>query len=377
MKMSLGYGVLVLAVWSLGAAAPGAKLEPVATFDGPMPTGVTVSHKGRIFANFPRWGDPVTATVVEVKNGRPVPYPPGMPQAVDPRKAPKSGLVAVQSVVVDPKDRLWILDTGSVKFGPTAPGGPKLVGVDLTTDKVFKTITFPPSVVLKSTYLNDVRFDLRRGKGGFAFITDSSPKGENGIIVVDLATGESWRRLNKHPSTLPEPNFKPIVEGKPLMQDKPKEPPKPLTIGSDGIAISADGERLYYCALAGRKLYSVSVDALVDRKVSDADVAATVKDHGVKGASDGMESDSQNRVYVTDYERAAVHRRTPDGKQVTLVQLPKIVWPDTLSLANDGFLYVMTNQLQRQPDYHDGKDLRQKPYTLYRFRTDGKPVNLK
>lgn len=30
-------------------------LEPVAHFDGAMPTGVTVSHQGRIFINFPKW----------------------------------------------------------------------------------------------------------------------------------------------------------------------------------------------------------------------------------------------------------------------------------------------------------------------------------
>jgi hypothetical protein len=46
--------------------------------------------------------------------------------------------------------------------------------------------------------LNDVRFDLRRGTEGVAFITDSAQKGANGIIVVDLGTGESWRRLNDH-----------------------------------------------------------------------------------------------------------------------------------------------------------------------------------
>src|SRR5260370_1434155 len=30
------------------------KLELVATFHGPMPTGVTVSRSGRVFVNFPR-----------------------------------------------------------------------------------------------------------------------------------------------------------------------------------------------------------------------------------------------------------------------------------------------------------------------------------
>jgi hypothetical protein len=31
-------------------------LEVVATFNGPMPTGVAVSNDGRVFVNFPRWG---------------------------------------------------------------------------------------------------------------------------------------------------------------------------------------------------------------------------------------------------------------------------------------------------------------------------------
>ena len=43
------------------------QLEVVATFDGAMPTGVTVANSGRIFVNFPRWGDKVEYTVAEVK----------------------------------------------------------------------------------------------------------------------------------------------------------------------------------------------------------------------------------------------------------------------------------------------------------------------
>jgi sugar lactone lactonase YvrE len=89
------------------------------------------------------------------------------------------------------------LDTGSINFAPTQPSGPKLIGVDLTQNCIFKTITitFPQNVALPTNYLNDIRFDLRRGKAGMAFITDSSDQGVNGIIVVDLDSGKSWRRL--------------------------------------------------------------------------------------------------------------------------------------------------------------------------------------
>ena len=43
--------------------------QTVHRFYGPMVTGVTVSKTGRVFANFPRWGDPVKASVVEIKSG--------------------------------------------------------------------------------------------------------------------------------------------------------------------------------------------------------------------------------------------------------------------------------------------------------------------
>ena len=51
------------------------ELEQVAAFTGQMPTGVTVSQGGRVFVNFPRWGDEVAFTVAEVVDGEVVPYP--------------------------------------------------------------------------------------------------------------------------------------------------------------------------------------------------------------------------------------------------------------------------------------------------------------
>ena len=341
-----------------------------------MVTGVTVSHTGRIFVNFPHWGDDVKFTVAEIKNGRAVPYPNAQVNKLNPRH-PEACLYSVQSVVVDPKDRLWALDTGSVKLGTTVQNGPKLVCMDLKTNTITRKIFFPRDVALPTTYLNDVRFDLSRGKAGMAFITDSSDKGPNAIIVVDLATGKSRRRLNDHPSTKAEQHFLPIVEGQPLKQRKPHETPQNVTMGADGIAISADGKQLYYCPLASRKVYSVSVDALVDQTKSDDDVAQTVKDLGIKGASDGLETDAQGRLYATDYEHALVKRGQPGGPYTTVARVASLYWPDTLSVATDGYLYFTVNELQRQPSYHYGKDLRVKPYRLYRVKIHAAPVLLK
>ena len=395
-------------------------LEPVATFNGPMPTGVTVSRTGRIFVNFPRWGDVVPFTVAEIVKGRAVAFPdeavnswPGL-TAADPNhfmdvQANASHFVSVQSVVVDPADRLWVLDTGAPKLKDAVPSGPKLVAIDLKTNRMVRTIVLPVEVAGLHSYMNDIRFDLRSasttadamhgdppagdpskkirvydpqpgstgaGMTGFAYITDSSDQGPNGIVVVDLATGKSWRRLNNHFSTLPEPGFVSVAEGKPLYQTEPGMPPKPVRFGSDGIAISADGAKLFYCTVSSTKLYEVSTAALRNLALSDDQVGSTVKQVTGKGPSDGLESDAAGNVYAGDYSSNSIERIAPTGMIETIVHDPRLLWPDTMSLADDGYLYVNANQLNRQPTMHDGKDERVKPYTMYRLQTGQRPVRL-
>jgi sugar lactone lactonase YvrE len=354
-------------------------LETVHTFaDGPMPTGVSVSAGGRVFVNFPKWGDDVAFTVAEIRDGTPVAFPDQAWNDASGDDDP-AAVVSVQSIVVDPADRLWVLDTGSPMFQQTKPGGPKLVCIDLASDTVVQTIVFTPEVALPTTYLNDVRFDLRQGAGGVAYITDSSDQGPNALIVVDLATGEAWRRLHEHPSTkaVQPPDFLPIVEGAVFMERPKDGPAKPVLMGADGIAIAADGSRVYYCPLASRRWYSVDAGALADRSVSDDDVAATVIDEGDKGgASDGLETDDKGRLYLTSGEHNAILRRLPDGTFETLVHDPRLLWPDTMSVA-DGYVYVTANQLYRQDKYQGGKDLRRYPYSLFRIAIDAGPVRLR
>jgi sugar lactone lactonase YvrE len=353
------------------------KAEVVHLFRDAMPTGVAVSRENRVFVCYPKWGDDVAFTLAEIRGDQVVAYP---SQAVNDNDGDDdaAALVSVQSVVVDSADRLWALDTGSPMFQPTSPGGPKLVCVDLASDQVIQTILFPPEVALPSTYLNDVRFDLSRGQAGVAYITDSADQGPNGIIVVDLATGDSWRRLHDHPSTKAQtpPDLRIVVEGEEFVERSEDGSTSPVTMGADGIAIAADGQRLYYCALASRRLWSVSTEALLDRALDDDAVAATVVDEGDKGSvGDGMETDADGRVYVTDGEHNAIARRRLDGTWETVLHDPRLLWPDTMAVA-DRWLYVTANQLYRQKKYRGGLDERRKPYVLFRVAIDSGPVEL-
>ncbi|MFC3692632.1 L-dopachrome tautomerase-related protein [Chenggangzhangella methanolivorans] len=349
-------------------------LEDVARFDGPMPTGVTVASSGRVFVNYPRWGDDVPFTVAEIKDGKATAYPNEDLNRGDPSR-PADTLLSVQSVVADGKNRLWILDTAAPGFQTRVSGGAKLVAVDLATDRIVRTIVIPDDVALATTYVNDVRFDLRNGDG-VAYITDSSVSGPGGIIVVDLGTGRAVRRLTGHPSTSPDPLFKPVVDGREMLVRPKSGPTKPFRVASDGIAISPDGETLYYCPLSSRRLYAVPTSALRDPSLSDADLAAKVTELGEKGASDGLETDDKGRVYAGDYENNAV-RRLENGAWTTILQDDRVSWPDTFSISGDGFLYFTANQLHRQAGFNEGVDLRRRPYHLYRVKIGAGPVVLK
>lgn len=70
-----------------------------------------------------------------------------------------------------------------------------------------------PTECCVHSYINDVRFDLRpdivASGQGVAYITDSSQEGRNGITIVDLGTGESWRHLDGTTYVHPETGFSP------------------------------------------------------------------------------------------------------------------------------------------------------------------------
>jgi sugar lactone lactonase YvrE len=360
----------------IGGPAKGkrdARLETVAIVKENMPVGVAVSKSGRTFLSFPRWLDPVKHTVVELKDGRLAPFPDEQTNAFDGTDLknydPSAHFVSVQAIVFDEQDRLWVLDPGSFNFGPNLPGGPKLWAYDINTGRRVKAISFPSDVALKLTALNDVRFDLKRGQEGTAFITDS---GKGGIIVVDLASGNSWRHLDGHPSVLPTIGLKQTTEGEPFLMRKPNKEINAPDFRSDGIALSPDGKMLYYMSVVSRDVFAVPTDLLADPKADEQKVAAAVKVVGTKpSGNDGIWCGPDGMIYTTDFEDNAIRRVDPNTGNVSIVvQDERLIWPDTLAW-HDGYLYITVNQLARQPNYHFGKDQRQAPYPVFRVKVNG------
>lgn len=113
-------------------------------------------------------------------------------------------------------------------------------------------------------------------------------------------------------------------------------------------------------------------DLLADRNAGEDKVAAAVKKIATKpSGNDGILCDAQGRIYTTDFEDGCIRRVDANGGNVEIiVQDARLLWPDTLAIhGND--LYVTSNQLARQPNFHFGRDLRQRPYALFMIQVDG------
>jgi hypothetical protein len=84
---------------------------------------------------------------------------------------------------------------------------------------------------------------------------------------------------------------------------------------------------------------------------------------GEKGASDGLEADDKGRVYAGDFEHNSIRQRQTDGEWKTIVH---------------GRVFLLYGQSAAASGwFHEGVDLREKPYTLFPVKIDTGPVLLK
>ena len=345
---------------SVAIAQRDEKLQLVAEFPKQQVTGVTVAEDGRVFVNFPYWSDPHGVSVGLLVPGQPiVPYPDTAWNRND--GPPGERFVCVQSVVADHRGSLWVLDPASVKMAGIAPGGPKLVRIDLATNSITRVYLFPPDIAPAKSYLNDVRIDWEHEK---AIITDS---GLGALVVVDLESGESRRVLADDPSTKAEPNLTLNVEGVLLIDPQTRQP---VQIHVDGIALDQADSYLYYKALTGHTLYRIQLADLEDPEISAADLGHKVETVATTPTSDGLFY-RPGFIYITAIEQDAVVRLNLQNKQLEVVAKDeRLKWPDTLSFGPDGSLYVTNSEIHLMPWFNNGQSKFDEPFGLYRIAAD-------
>lgn len=333
------------------------RLIEAARFPAQRATGVAVSRKGRVFVCFPRWNDPISYSVGEVlPDGRTDRFPDVNWNNWNPAISAAERFVCVQSVTVDDDDNLWALDAAAPQMGEVRSGGAKLVKISLVRNNIDKIYYFPSSAILSSSYLNDVRVDV---KHHFAYVTDS---GSPALITVNLETGEMRRLLEDHPSTQPDFDFALQVMGRLLFDSERNSPPK---VGVDGIAYDPKGDSIYYHALTGRNLFRIAGAVLRGARTREA-LNRAVQNLGETGASDGLWWDG-NRVLLTGIEDGSIRIWNSDYSVKTLVRDDRLRWPDSLVVAPNGYLYITASQIEKSPRFNGGEDRRTEPYILWRY----------
>ena len=330
------------------------ELEVVVT--SPEPIGnVAVSRNGRVFYTIHPESRPSGPKLLEWVDGAPKPFP---------SESAQSLFETPLGVVIDRQDRLWTIDHGNHGIGQA-----RLLAFDLASGEVVHEHAFDSSVAELGSFLQDLQVD---STGKHVFIADVSFWRKNpGLVVYDVERGVARRVLQSDESVsaqdwLIRTRTKDMKFFGGLVVLKP---------GVDGIAISRDDQWIYYGAMTHDTMYRIRVDALLNPALSAGALAARVQAVGAKPLNDGLSTDTDGNLLITDVEHGAVLRLKPKGELTTLIKSARIRWADALSFGPDGWLYVADSAIPDQMLQSKSHMKANAPYHVFRFKpgTAGPP----
>ena len=307
--------------------------------------------KNYLFLSVPRWKEGIPSTLNFVKlpkegllvNEPLIPYP----SWDDNEFGDCEKLQWVQSMAIDDRGIMWALDKGRfwadnmkrVKC-PT-----KIVLMDLNNDgKVVKSVNLPRSITgdPSVSFINDIRLDVSKR---LAYISDTGGKGA--IIVFDEQNTKFYR-FEDEETMAPEKSYQFVVNGYDYGPDK-------FTSAVNGIALSPDAKRVFYCPFKGDHMYSVGVEELMSSTGKRLE-KTTIVNHGQKKtATDGMIFDCSGNLYYAGLTSSSLWSWMPNfnsiqESKVTAEQERTVpdrigtTWIDSFTIR-DTTLYFTANHL--------------------------------
>lgn len=329
-------------------------VEVVLELDRP-PGNLAVGRDGRVFFTLHPEAAPTGTKLAELRlDGAVAPFPDAAWQQ---ERDDGPFFVAPLGVRMDDQGRLWVLDHGD--YGDEAPS---LTAFDPDTRRVVHRVVFDGDVADWGSMVNDLVVDAGRG---VVYVAEPSPFDfDPALVVYDLNAKAARRVLEDHASVDTEDHHV-VVQGRFM-----KAYGLPLQVAVDTIALSSDGEWLYYGPLTGGTVWRVPTAALRDPALDDDAVAAKVERWGAKPTTDGGVMGPDGTLYLTAPELDGIAVLRPDRTLALLVQDPELLaWPDGLALSPDGqWLYATCSELH----HVIGEDLddlpRHRPYRIVRVR---------
>lgn len=320
--------------------------------------GIATTVAGRTFLPFSRIDGSAGPQVVEWKNGASIAYPDaawnGWKTGGDPARA----FVRVNALRIGPDGALWIVDVGAPGLGnPRLPHGPKIVRVDLASDKVSRVYDLDGATNAKS-FIDDIRFH-----GDFAYITDA---GSPGVIILDLTKGTARRVLDGDPSMTAQ---RPLTADDHVLRGPDG---KPVRIHADQLEVSPDGKFFYYQPASG-PMSRIATRYLDDPKITNTQLAKHITTFAKTPSTGGTAIDAAGTIYCSDTDKHRVLKIDPDGSQKTLIEDPRLLWVDAMWIDDAGFLYMPAAQLDRMASFNGGVSKVQYPISVYKTHIGVKP----
>jgi len=366
-RLAMSFGVIFLISRSAVLIAQSAKdqmLQPVASFGKSMAIGLSVTSDNRVFVAFPNYDGGGQYALMEVVKDKLKPYPDRSwntkSQAID----RKDHFLRIQDLFVDSEDDLWVLDSKPAPAGDIfksdksnqKTGVFALIKINTKTNKVERVYDFK-GLNKSVSALNDVRVDPQRQ---IAYLSDP---GQAAIVTLDLVTGRIRTLLAKSDYTLAD-NITLVYDGQKMIDQKGH----PFSSNVNGIALTHDGKYLYFKPINKVELFRIETGYLRDTTISEQQLAAKVENAGRVGITHGLIADKTGNIYLTSSEQYAITYITPEGRLKVLVKDKNLLWPDSMGIGGDGYLYISCSQLQKLPTWNHGQDRRQYPYKAYRIK---------
>jgi sugar lactone lactonase YvrE len=337
--------------------------------------GIKLDSRNNIYVSIPRWKHnvPITLARLNTTTNKFDPFP--SYEWNSNTNNVTHGLQSVLGFEIDSMDRMWILDQGKMYGDEAQKGSIKLIIYDLRKNQVVYQYHFTEEEApLKNSFLNDIVVSTA---DNVAYISDSGISMDPdipmspAIIYFDIGDEIVKRMLVDTPPTQANVNVTFSVNGKECLGRG-----NPMRTGADGIALTCDGQRLYWTPLTSRTLYAIDTDVLQMYDEDDKIVVNAVIDLGEKiSTSDGLACTSRQNLLITALETDSIYqvsektlepyvsqsefeKRTkvlPRDKLANMLtevannsmiqQNTKMLWPDTIAIGNDNYMYFVSNNL--------------------------------
>jgi len=315
---------------------------------------VALTAEGAMFLGLPRWtGMRDTPSVVQVdSDGALQPFPGGAWNDWAFGKPVQEAFVQVNALHVFGDDTLWVVDQGAPDGKATLPGAQKVLQFDTRSGALLRALRFGEDILPAGARLHDLRIH-----GSRVYLTDA---GLGALVVHDLATGHTLRRLQAHPLLL-QSEVQPLRgSGRRVLLDADGGR---LRLGCTFLEISLDGEWLYFSTPTG-PFRRVPSALLCDAALDDDTVAAAIQEVAPVPSIYGSAMDSLGNLYLANAEQRCIEVVAPDGKRAVLAADERLVGPDAPFITRERRLLVPATQAELLPECDGGHNGIERPFLV-------------